>query len=161
MKGNRAVHIFDEIYFMSHNHFTLWHHRMETFSTFLALCVGHSLVTGEFPSQRPEMRSFVVFLDLHLNKCLSKQCRHQWFRITPCPFWRHCNEPDNLHQYRYMHRKYSACLCTYSCNICVSKLNIWDVKVLGTGNNVNFKPMNWCPRETLIFEMLTRHWQQC
>ena len=38
-----------------------WRHRMETFSTSLALCAGNSPVTGEFRSQRPVMRSFDVF----------------------------------------------------------------------------------------------------
>ena len=46
---------------------------METFSTLLAFCEGDSQVTGEFPSQRPEMQIFDVFFDLHLNKRLSKQ----------------------------------------------------------------------------------------
>ena len=46
---------------------------METFSTLVALCEGNSPVTGEFPAQRPVMRSFDVFFDLHLNKQLSKQ----------------------------------------------------------------------------------------
>ena len=50
-----------------------WCHPMETFSTLLALCVGNSLVTGEFPSQRPVTWSFDVFFDLRLNKPLSKQ----------------------------------------------------------------------------------------
>ena len=35
--------------------------------------VGNSPVTGEFPSQRPVMRSFDVFFDLRMNKRLSKQ----------------------------------------------------------------------------------------
>ena len=35
---------------------------METFSTSLAICAGNSLVTGEFPSQRPVMRNFDVSL---------------------------------------------------------------------------------------------------
>ena len=43
-------------------------HQMETFSVLLAFCAGNSLVTGEFPSQRPVMRSFDVFFDLRLNK---------------------------------------------------------------------------------------------
>ena len=43
---------------------------METFSALLAICVGNSLVTGEFPAQGPVTRSFYVFLDLHLNKQL-------------------------------------------------------------------------------------------
>ena len=45
---------------------------METFSVLLALCVGNSPVTGEFPAQRPVTRSFDVFFDLHLNQQLSK-----------------------------------------------------------------------------------------
>ena len=34
---------------------------METFSALLAICVGNSPVTGEFPSQRPVTRKFDVF----------------------------------------------------------------------------------------------------
>ena len=34
---------------------------METFSALLAFCAGNSPVTGEFPSQRPLMRTFAVF----------------------------------------------------------------------------------------------------
>ena len=40
---------------------------MEKFSALLALCVGNSPVTGEFPSQRPVAKSFDVFFDLRLN----------------------------------------------------------------------------------------------
>ena len=36
---------------------------METFSALLALCVGNSPVTDEFPSQRPVTGSFGVFFD--------------------------------------------------------------------------------------------------
>ena len=50
-----------------------WRHQMEIFSALLALCVGNSPVTGEFPSQRLVTRSFGVFFDLRLNKGLSKQ----------------------------------------------------------------------------------------
>ena len=46
---------------------------MGTFSALQAICAGNSLVTGEFPAQRPVTRSFDVFFDLHLNKPLSKQ----------------------------------------------------------------------------------------
>ena len=46
---------------------------METFPALLALCVGNSPVTGEFPTQRPVTRGFGVFLDLCLIKWLSKQ----------------------------------------------------------------------------------------
>ena len=40
---------------------------------------GNSLVTGELSSQRPVTQSFDVFIDLHLNKWLSKRSRHWWF----------------------------------------------------------------------------------
>ena len=38
------------------------------FLALLALCVGNSPVTGEFPSQRPVTRSFDAFFDLRLNE---------------------------------------------------------------------------------------------
>ena len=65
---------------------------METFSALLAICAGNSPVTGKFPSQRPVTPSFDVFLDLHLNKRLSKQSWGWWFE-TPYIYnyneWRH------------------------------------------------------------------------
>ena len=70
---------------------------METFSTLLALCVGNSPVTGEFPSQRPMTRSFDDFFDLHRNKRLSKQLTRRWFETPSRSLWRHCNgvtDPD-------------------------------------------------------------------
>ena len=48
-----------------------WRHQMETFSALLALCVGNSRATVEFPAQRPMTRSFDVFCDFRLNKRLS------------------------------------------------------------------------------------------
>ena len=64
---------------------------METFSALLAICPGNSLVTGEFPTQRPVTRSFDVFFDLRLNKLLSKQSWGWWFETLSHPLWRHCN----------------------------------------------------------------------
>ena len=52
---------------------------METFSALLALCAGNSPVPGDFPAQRPVARSFDVFLNLRLNKRLSKQSWGWWF----------------------------------------------------------------------------------
>ena len=60
-----------------------WRHQMETFSALLALCVGNSLVTSEFPSQWPVMQCFDVFFDLRLN---SKQSRRWWFETPSCSF---------------------------------------------------------------------------
>ena len=63
-------------------HPSWWRHQMETFSTLLAICVGNSPVTGEFPTLRPVTWSFGVFFDLRLNKRLSKQSWGWWFE-TP------------------------------------------------------------------------------
>ena len=49
-----------------------WRHKMEAFSALLSLCAGNSPVTGEFPSQRPVTSCFCVFVDMCLNKRLSK-----------------------------------------------------------------------------------------
>ena len=68
-----------------------WRHQMETFSALLALCAGNSPVTGEFPAQRPVMRSFDVFFDLRLSKRLSKQSWGWWFEMPSHPLWCHCN----------------------------------------------------------------------
>ena len=71
---------------------TRWPHQMKVFSALLALCVGNSPVTGEFPSQRAVTRSFDIFFDLCLNKRLSKQSSGWWFETPLCSLWRHCNE---------------------------------------------------------------------
>ena len=68
-----------------------WRHQMETFPALLALCVGNSPVTGEFPTQRPVTRSFDVFFDLRLNKRLGKPSWRRWFETPLRSLWRHCN----------------------------------------------------------------------
>ena len=65
---------------------------METFFALLALCVGNSPVTSEFPSQRPVMRNFDVSFDLRLNIRFSKQSWSWWFETPSRPLWRHCND---------------------------------------------------------------------
>ena len=52
---------------------TWWRHQMETFSALLAISAGNSLVTGEFPAQRPVTQSFDVFFDRRPIKRLRKQ----------------------------------------------------------------------------------------
>ena len=78
-----------------------WRHQMEAFSALLAICVGNSPVPGEFPAQRPVMRSFDVFFDLRLNKRLSKQSWGWWFETLWRPLWCHCNDVKSL-AYAYM-----------------------------------------------------------
>ena len=68
-----------------------WRHQMEAFSALLAICVGNSPVPGEFLTKRPVTRSFDVFLDLRLNKRLSKQWWAWWFEAPSSPLWRHWN----------------------------------------------------------------------
>ena len=76
-----------------------WRHHMETFSALLALCVGNSPVTGEFPSQRPERQSFDGFFYLRLNKRLSKKSWDCWFETPSRSLWHHSNT-----QYSVLHR---------------------------------------------------------
>ena len=74
----------------------IWRHEMETFSALLALCAGNSPVTGEFPSQRPLKQNFDVFVDLRLNKQLSKPSRRRWFETPLHSLWRLCNVRNTL-----------------------------------------------------------------
>ena len=62
-----------------------WSHQMETLSVLLAIGVGNSKITGEFPAQRPVARNFKVFFDLRLNKRLSKQWWGRWFEAPSRP----------------------------------------------------------------------------
>ena len=55
---------------------------METFSALLAISAENSLVSGEFPAQRPVTRSFDIFFDLRLNG------------------WVNNREADDLRRYR-------------------------------------------------------------
>ena len=64
----------------------------ENISALLAIYVGNSPVTGEFPTQRLVTRRFDVFFDLRLNKRLSKPWWGWWFETPSRPLWRHCNE---------------------------------------------------------------------
>ena len=73
-----------------------WRHQVETFSALLAICAGNSRVPGEFPAQRPVMRSFDVLFDLRLNKRLNKQSLGWWFETPSGSLWRQCNEKQNL-----------------------------------------------------------------
>ena len=78
---------------------TWWRHQMETFSALLAICAGNSLATGEFPAQRPMTRSFDVFLELHLNKRLSKQWWGWWFETPSRQSWHRCNAFDSVQRF--------------------------------------------------------------
>ena len=68
--------------------------KFKHFPRYWPFCAGNSLVTGEFPSQRPVTRSFDVFFDLRLYKRLSKQLRFWWVGRPSRSLWHHCNETD-------------------------------------------------------------------
>ena len=70
--------------------YSWWRHQMETFSALLALCEGNPPATGGFPSQRPVTRSFDVFFNLRLNKCLGKQSIRRRFETPSRSLWRDC-----------------------------------------------------------------------
>ena len=72
-------------------HLAWWRHQMEIFSALLAICVGNSPDTGEFPAQRPVTRSFDDFFDLRLNKRLSKQSIRRWVETPLHLLWHRCN----------------------------------------------------------------------
>ena len=65
-----------------------WRHQVETFSALLAICAGNSLITVEFPVQRPVTLCFEVFFALRLYKRLSKQSWGWWFETASRSLWR-------------------------------------------------------------------------
>ena len=70
-----------------HDDVIKWKH----FSALLALIVGNSPITGEFPSQRPVTWSFDVYFDLCLTKRLSKHSKRWRFETPFHSLWRYCN----------------------------------------------------------------------
>ena len=67
-----------------------WRHQMEAYCALLALRVGNSPVTGEFPAQVPVTRGFDAFFDLRLNKRLSKQSLGWWYETPSGLLWLQC-----------------------------------------------------------------------
>ena len=61
------------------------------FSALLAFFVGHTPVTGEFPSQRPVTRNFDIFFDLRPNNWFRKEPWGRWFGAPSRSLWRYCN----------------------------------------------------------------------
>ena len=137
-----------------------WRHEMETFSALLTLCAGNSPATGEFPSQRPVTWSFDVFLDLRLNKRLSKQSWCWWFETPWRSLWRHCNAILNSHPPNTV---ISAILVTHGVFpigrwVCASNSKSVFLKIilipdiLNTSNEIGLR---WMPRNPFI---ISQHW---
>ena len=82
---------------------TWWRHQMETFSALLAICAGNSPVPGEFPTQRPGMRSLMFSLiciwingwvnngeagDLRRHRAHCDVTVMTWFDVTMGAAWK-------------------------------------------------------------------------
>ena len=125
-----------------------WRHQMETFSALLAIFAGNSPVPGEFPTQRPDTRSFDVFFDLSLNKRLSKQSWSWWFHTPSCPLWRHSNDLVSyischpITGSRILHFTYVASSDVISWWVrfidlsYISQIALWSLKSLGIRQSV-------------------------
>ena len=106
------------------------------------LC-GNSLITGEFPAQRPVTRSFDVFFDVPLNNRSSKQSRCWWFETPSRSLWRHYNGNGRAAWTGFHH-----CRCRYEC---MNKrwCKIAPVIILGESleriSNSMYKSTGWCP----------------
>ena len=117
-----------------HNFFsTWWHHQMEAFSALLTLCAGNSPATGKFPTQRPVTRSFDVFIDLRLNKRLSKHLWGWWYETPLCSLWRQCNE---------MPQQYNCQQCQDMCKILESSMNSILFREKGNHCEIRIKDEN-------------------
>ena len=73
------------------------------------LC-GEFTGPGEYPTQRPVTRSFVVFFDLRLNKQLSKQPWGWWFDTPSVSLWHQCNDLPTLRPSSNWPRSWQASL---------------------------------------------------
>ena len=109
--------------------YTWWRHQMETFSALQALCAGNSPVTSELPTQRPVTRRFDVFVDLRMNKRLSKHSWGWWFETPSESLQRHCNGlskdmSDGQHTYNVCNS-----MCIYKMLLCSSQ-KTWTCSML-------------------------------
>ena len=80
----------EELYSSSLTHSMMKSSNGNIFRVTGPLC-GEVTGPGEIPTQRPMTRSFDVFVDLHLNKRLSKQPWGWWFETPSWSLWRHYN----------------------------------------------------------------------
>ena len=137
-----------------------WHHQVEIFFVLLALCAGNSLVTGEFPSQRPVTRSFYVYFDLRLNKRLSKQSWCRWFEVPLHSLWHHCNDYHHFIQTSMSNLWSGPLLLTWISNHMSCKF--WDeiTYLFPNFNNFTVWIMEWISNFISHFSMdiITNPW---
>ena len=121
-KLNFQIQIYYSHLFQPYRFIPWWIYQMETFSALMALCAGKSLVSGEFPSQRPVTRRIDVFFDLRLNELLSK---HHWRRW----FWRHRAHYDvTVMQKQASHPTGHHCTAWSSARLCFYQMrSAWSM----------------------------------
>ena len=115
---------------------TWWRHQMKTFSASLAICAGNSPVTGEFPAQRPVIRSFDVFFDLRPNEQLSKQSWVWWFETPSRPLWRHCTSHSKVFTVQAL-----MCVC-YTCGYLSISAMTCSIRSLTFDQSCNWRSAN-------------------
>ena len=71
---------------------TWWRHQIEAFPRYWSFVRGIHGSPVHAVHQGPVMRSFGVFVDLRLNKRLSKRSKRRWFETLSRSLRRHCNE---------------------------------------------------------------------
>ena len=130
-----------------HNDVFKWKH----FPRLLALCVGISTVTGEFPAQKPVTRSFDVFLDLRLDKQLSKQS-WGWFETSSRSLWRHCNDHEWIQSIwmQSTHTRTYASDTNYSCS--------WRLTHMCGSEQVHLCFLKWLLFCKVISHYLNQYW---
>ena len=102
------------------------------------LC-GELTGPGEFPTQRPVMRSFDTFFDLRPNTRLSKQSWGWWFETLSRPLWRHCNvlpiprQPYDRHGVSIENLKYMLTLIPKSTEKELSNKGLVYIIILANG----------------------------
>ena len=93
--GSLGVDYPVELMQTSNNHIMMTSSNENIFRVTGHLC-GNSPVPGEFRAQRPVTRSFDVFLDLYLNKQVSKQSWGWWSETLTSSLWRQFNVIHHL-----------------------------------------------------------------
>ena len=68
-----------------------WRHQMEAFSVFLAICEWNHRSPINASNEGQWRGALMFSFGQRLNKRLSKQSRHRWFKTQSRSLWRHCN----------------------------------------------------------------------
>ena len=129
---------------------------MEQFSALLALCQGESTGHRWISLHQGQWGGVLIFfLDLPLNKRLSKQSRRRWFETPSRSLWRHCYElhPVTLHMVSVSPNTVNLLKSRQNCRhfaddiFCISwNKNVWislkiSLKFVPNVRNNNIQPL--------------------